>query len=159
VKPRAKLVMKNIDNKLSTLRAKNPNATFLKGKLAKGFAKPEVDSSHGNKSNETFANTDDDKQEFEYLNSEHKNEQNTQPNVMAKNSLGINQTLEKPKMKSKLSLKSRAYVSSRVPSFKPSTGSTSVSRVLLYIYRTWTKESIIQIIKAKRWIICTKTFL
>lgn len=116
IKPKPKLMMKTIDNKLITDRIKNPKDTILKSKLAKGFQSKDIDSSHGNKSIETFANTDDDKNDFEHLHTESKENLNTDSNLktpIQKSSLGINQSLGK--MKSRLSLKSRVYVKSHVP--------------------------------------------
>jgi len=113
--------MKNIDNKLSTKLTKNPKEPILKGKLTKGFVNKEIESSNGNKSNETFANTDDDKQEFEYLNSESKENQNVESNIqqsIPNASIDITASYPKPKMRSRLSLKSSVYVRSKVPNLK-----------------------------------------
>jgi len=121
IKPRAKLMMKSIDNKLSTAKLKNHKETFLKEKLNKGFTNKDVESSHGNKSNETFANTDDDKHEFEYSNSLYQDNENVESNINQfgqKVNLKSNESFGKPKMSSKLSLKSKAYMCSKVPNFK-----------------------------------------
>lgn len=109
--------MKDIDNKLISVKLKNYKEPFLKGKLAKGFKPKEIQLSNDNNSNDTFANTEEDNQEFEYLNSESKQNLDSETNIkqFTSENENTNQTISKPKMKSRLSLKSRAYVRSFVP--------------------------------------------
>jgi hypothetical protein len=120
IRPKNQLIMKSLDNKPSTTKFKSAKETCLKGKLTKGYTSKDVDSSHGNKSNETFANTDDDKHEFEFPTSHLRDTQPSGLQAKTMASMDIDSSLAKTQNKSKLSLKSRAYVSSRVPNFNQS---------------------------------------
>lgn len=128
--------MKNIENKLTAVKLKNHKEPFLKGKLALGFKNKEMQLSTNNKSNDTFANTDEGNQEFEYLNSESKENLNSESEAEKLNpdsELDINEALSKPKMQSRLSLKSRAYVRSRVPNLVNNKVAPAVSLPYLII--------------------------
>lgn len=113
IMPRPKLVMKKFDNKLSTAKFKAPKQTFLKDKFKKGLPSIVNDSSIQNRSIETYANTEDGKQEFEYPNYIPKENQNIQANFEQDNNKDTTEMesgQHKPQMKSRLSLKSKAYI-------------------------------------------------
>ena len=120
IKPKTQLLMKGIDNKLCTAKFKNAKETFLKGKLNKGFASRDIDSSNGIKSNETLAKTDDDKNDIEFMNPEQTLPDPDIQQNQTVSTINLNSSLAQPQMKSKLSLKSRAYVKSKVPNFNNS---------------------------------------